>query len=129
MNAILITVIILGVLTLFCWLFKKSDTDWDLIGMEVASLVGIILSAIVLIVHIICLFSVKYDYGQFEAKRNAFEMTLNEARETGNQMEAASILRDVAQWNSELASRQYDNSTFVLGVYTDDRIETLKPIK
>ena len=127
MNTILITVILVTLLAFSIWLISK-DEYWD---NEVA-LIGIILlvtSIFLLGLHIISLSLMSYSYEQFEVKRGAFETTLNNAREVGNKLEAATILRDVAEWNTELASRKYDNTTYVFGMYTDDRIDTLNPIK
>lgn len=125
MNAILTTFILLALLALGIFLMRK-DWDWE------SGPIGLILvfaSAVLLFFHAVYVIAAPYDYGQFEAKRNAFETTLNEARATGNQMEAVAILKEVAEWNADLASRKYDNSTFLFGQYVDDRIETLKPIK
>jgi len=93
MNAILITIIILVVLALCIWVAGKTIDCSNAAPFICSGFLSIILG-LMLIAHIASLCTAAYSYGEFEAKRNAFEMTLNEARETGNQMEAASILFD-----------------------------------
>ena len=83
----------------------------------------------VAIFHFAVLLFVKYDYEKFLNKRNAFQQTLIEARENGREIESAAILQNVAEWNIDLAEYQYDNTTWLLDQYIDDRIMSLKPIK
>jgi len=82
-----------------------------------------------LLIHTIMWGLTTYDYYMFVVKRNAFEQTLSDSRENGNEYETAAIVKEVAEWNISLATRQYDNKTFYLDQYHDDRIEDLKPIK
>jgi len=101
-------------------------TKWDYEGL------GIIMCAIFglwLIMHSFCWGLVSYEYGLFVEKRNAFEQTLNEARNNGNEYETAAIVKEVAQWNQKLAEYKYDNKTIFFDQYIDDRIELLEPIK
>ena len=120
--------ILVGIITLCAWICSK-EYEWSLDGIAIFSLLVAILSSILLIIHIV-FFAIKpYTYGEFAARRSSFEQTLGNARINGNQYEIATIVRDIADWNIELASLQYSNSTDFLDQYIDDRIETLKPIK
>ena len=82
-----------------------------------------------LIPHSLVYFTQEYEFEKFVSKRNAFEETLNNARGNGRDLESAAIIKDVAQWNMELAEYQYMNSHWFLGQYIDDRIESLIPIR
>jgi len=70
-----------------------------------------------------------YDYNNFVEKRKAFIYTLEEARKSGNECEKASITKDIAYWNTELARLKYDNSTIMIDQYVDDRFDKLDFIK
>lgn len=120
--------ILVGIIALFIWIYSKEN-EWDLNWIALLSIFLVVLSSILLILHIV-FFAIKpYTYGEFAARRSSFEQTLGNARINGNQYEIATIVSDIADWNSELASLQYSNSTDFLDQYIDDRIETLKPIK
>ncbi len=82
-----------------------------------------------LIIHSIVWGLVSYEYGLFVEKRNSFEQTLKFARANGNKYESAAIVKEVAQWNIELAKYKYNNKTLFLDQYIDDRMESLEPIK
>ena len=70
-----------------------------------------------------------YNYEVWVKERESFVTTLNNSRESGRELESAAIIREVAQWNRELASLKYDNKTILLDEIIDDRIEDLEPIK
>ncbi len=102
----------------------KKSYDYDILGFFIASLSGLFM-----FFHLISWLSVSYEYGSFIAKRAAFEQTLNEARKANREYETAAIVKDVASWNSKLASMKYDNKTWLFDTYVDDRIEDVQPIK
>ena len=118
---VLTTLIILGVI-----LFKTVDeySDWGIVPMLLCGL-----SIPALMIHLPLWAMRSYEYEVFESQFNAFEQTLHEARKNGNELEAATMMRDVAEWNQQLAKYQYKNSTTFFDQYIDDRIETLEPIK
>lgn len=89
----------------------------------------LIFSSIILIVHIIAICMVNYEYESFVVRRGAFKNTLNNARKNGNQYETAAIVKNIAKWNTLLAGYKYDNTTLLGDQYIDDRINNLKPIK
>ena len=122
----MITLIILVVLLIIgIYLVKKHDFDgWDFVGIMLVIFAGI---SIILQLSVWGLRS--YNYEVFVAERNAFEQTLSEARKNNNPLEVAAIVSKVAEWNQELASSKYNNSTLFLDQYIDDRIDTLEPIK
>lgn len=101
-------------------------TKWD---YEVLGIIMCLIFGLWLIIHFFAWGLVSYKYGLFVEKRNAFEQTLQVARENGNEYETAAIVKDVAEWNQKLAEYKYDNKTIFLDQYIDDRIELLEPIK
>ena len=101
-------------------------TKWD---YEVLGIIMCLIFGLWLIIHFFAWGLVSYKYGLFVEKRNAFEQTLQFARENGNEYETAAIVKDVAEWNQKLAEYKYDNKTIFLDQYFDDRIELLEPIK
>ena len=70
-----------------------------------------------------------YEYEKFVVERNSFVESLEYARKKGNEIELASITREVSEWNKQLASSKYDNTVFLLSNYIDNRIQTLDPIR
>jgi hypothetical protein len=103
-----------------------------LIRHEIYDTQGILMCyvfSLLLLIHIFIIAISPYEYGLFVEKRNAFEKTLKNARENGNQYETAAITKEVVKWNQELAQRKYDNKTIFFDQYIDDRIELLEPIK
>jgi hypothetical protein len=117
---ILLAFIILGI-----YLAKTHDFDgWDFVGMMFATVGGICI-----VIHLLAWGLRSYDYELFFTQRQAFEMTLHDARQNNNPLEVATIVGKVAEWNEELASSKYNNSTLFLDQYIDDRIDTLEPIK
>ena len=117
---ILIVLITIGViLTLNYKYFKYED-----IGIVLVTTFGMYLT-----IHIIGWSTAKYSYNKFVVKRNAFIETLNNARKNNNIYEQAAIVKQISEWNTELADRKYDNNTFIFGDYFDNRIELLEPIK
>jgi len=98
--------------------------DYDLLGFTMCWIFGTWL-----VIHIVVLSLVSYNYGLFVTQRDAFEQTLKTAREYGNEYETAAIVKEVARWNINLAKAKYENNTIFLDQFIDDRIELLEPIK
>tara|TARA_R110000868_G_scaffold76573_5_gene220151 strand:- start:520 stop:888 length:369 start_codon:yes stop_codon:yes gene_type:complete len=117
---VLITLIALGIF---------SVNRYDSFLGEVGGILLSISAAIGLLFHLIAFGLVGYNFNQFVAQRDAFELTLNNSREGGNEYEAAAIIKEVATWNIQLAQMKYDNSTLLADQYIDDRVEDLEPIK
>ena len=61
-------------------------------------------------------------------ERNSFIESLENARENKNNIELASITKEIIDYNKELAMLKYQNNGF-LDCYIDDRIMDLKTIK
>ena len=120
----MITLIILVALVAIGWVVSVKSYDYEVIGTIVA-----VLSGIYLLVHLACIGLSSYDYEMFVVKRNAFSETLKSARENGNEYETAAIVKEVANFNTELASTKYNNKTIFLDQYIDDRFDSLTPIK
>lgn len=119
----MITLIVLIVLVIV-GIYLSTTWEYDALGFFMCAIFGIWL-----VIHSIALMIVTYDYNIFVEERNAFEYTLKESRENGNKYETAAIVKDVAEWNVELARYKYNNSTIFLDQYIDDRVELLEPIK
>lgn len=100
------------------------NTKYDISGIIIT-----VICSVFLILHCVGYFTASYNYEMFKTKRNSFEQTLQMARESGNPIETAAIIKDVSAWNQKLAALQYDNKTPFFNQYIDDRIESLKPIK
>lgn len=98
-------------------------------GFSLYGFLMVNIGSVMLIIHIICCSISSYNYDLFVTKRDAFELTLNNSRENGNELEAATIIRDVSKWNQKLASLKHNNSTLFFDPYIDDRINDLTPIK
>lgn len=120
---IIVLIVIIGFLALgIIMLHSYSDS------VSGSGIITILIFGVLLIIHLGLWIPRSYTYKVFEAKRNAFEQTLTEARKNNNPYELAAIVKDISDWNIELARNQYDNKTFLFNMYVDDRIETLKPI-
>jgi hypothetical protein len=121
MNMI-VTIILVALIAFGLWKERTDDYGTDYILL-------VLFSSAVLFFHLLFVGLASFDHGEFVAKRNAFESTLQNARESGSEMESAAILKEVSEWNQRLASRQFSNSQLLLDPYIDDRIDNLKPIK
>lgn len=120
----MITLIILVALVAIGWVVAVRSYDYEPQGAILA-----ILSGICLLIHLALIELKSYDYELFVVKRNAFAETLKSARENGNEYETAAIVKEVANFNAELASYKYNNKTIFLDQYIDDRFDSLEPIE
>lgn len=114
-----IAAIILGIRFINHW-----DDDYNMIGWVLS-----VVFVLVFIFNSIALMTVEYEYNIFKTKRDAFEQTLQNSRMSGNALESAAIVSEVAIWNIQLAEEKYDNNTYIWGNYISDKIESLEPIK
>jgi hypothetical protein len=87
-----------------------------------------ILSIIFLMMHIPIWLSSTYRYEMHIVERNSFIESLETARVNKNNIELASISKDILEYNKKLAILKYENTGF-LDCYIDDRLIELKPIK
>lgn len=122
----MVTLLFLTALAVICYLIYRSNEYHQL---EVLAIFGLLLLVIILPFHLLSWCTTGYAYEKFVQERNAFEQTLNNARNSGNQYETAAIVKDVAEWNQQLAVYKYKNNHWFFDQYIDDRIETLEPIK
>lgn len=120
----MITSIILLAITVLC-LIHVIKTDMD----NIFTFLGTLFFGLWFIIHILIILTQGYYFELFVEKRNSFEMTLQNSREKGNDLEAAAIVKEVAEWNMKLAEDKFDNKHWYLGQFVDDRIETLNPIE
>ena len=98
-------------------------------GVSALATVVSALAGAFLMLHIVAWSLQEHHHNLFVQKRNAFEMTLNNARENDRPLERAAITKKVADWNVELAERKYRNTIWAADPYIDDRINNLKPIE
>ena len=126
----MITGIILLVLAvLFIYLGNLLDSKYDYIGTSMGFIILGIIFSVWFVGHVVAILATSYNYNQLVVKRESFVLSLEESRKNGRELESASILREVVQFNQELASEKYNNKIWFLGQYIDDRIETLEPIR
>lgn len=118
----IILITLIGTIIAGVCVIKK--TDYELFGFWIT-----LVASIWIFIHLLGWGLKSYEYNVFETKRNAFEQTLKDARENGNQYESAAILKEVVEWNVLLAEYKYNNKTFLFDHYIDDRMELLEPIK
>jgi hypothetical protein len=119
----IITIILLAILLIGIYIANKSY-NFDLLGIVLSTVSGLYL-----VMHLLFWALASYDYNLFVEKRNSFVFTLESSRENKRDLESAAILKEISDWNQELASQKYNNTLFLLDDYIDDRIEYLEPIK
>lgn len=120
-----ILIILIAILILAILLAVYSESFLP----EIIGVMGAAITGFYLIFHLISWLSVEYSFNQWVLQRQAFVETLNESRKNGRELESAAIIQSVSAWNQDLAEKKYDNNTFLLGDYVDDRVADLKPIK
>ena len=118
------TGIILVIVFLIGLYLSQKSYNYEISGSLIA-----VFSGIYIFIHFLSISLVSYNYEIFVTHRTAFEQTLKDSRESGNELEAAAIIKEVAKYNVRLADQKYDNKTLFFDQYIDDRFEDLKPIK
>jgi hypothetical protein len=125
----MITVLILiALIALGAYTMNRLSDHYSLFGFEMASLIVVISCSAYLIIHLVLLFIAPYEYNDFKARRDSFEITLKDSRNNMTEFERAAILKEISYMNMTLASKKYYNTTF-FGQYVDDRFDSLEPIK
>jgi hypothetical protein len=126
----MITGIILLVLAiLFFYLGNLLHERYDYIGTSIVLVTFGVTFSVWFVFHVIGISMKSYSYNRLVVMRESFVTSLEESRESGRELESASILREVVQFNQRLASQKYNNKIWFLGQYIDDRIENLEPIR
>lgn len=118
--------ILLTLAVLFTVIAKKTNYE---VGLEIFSTISAGLFYFWALVHSICIFTADYDFEKLAVKRQSFVESLEYSRKNGKELESATILKEITDFNQQLASEKYDNNHWYLGQFIDDRIETLEPIK
>lgn len=98
---------------------------------ENATAIGIIFTIVSGIFLIIALISLITNPMEVESNINKFlatEASIEQARETGVDVENAAIQHKIIESNQWLAKKQYYNST-IFGLWIPDKVNSLKPIK
>lgn len=122
---IIILVIICGS---FYLVYGYNSLDFNEMLLFIGVTGGLI-GILCLAAHLLTWGFVEHSYNVWVERRTAFELTLNNARETGNQYEVAAIVKEVANWNESLAENKYLNTHWFFDQYIDDRVKDLEPIK
>lgn len=94
-------------------------------------LIGVVLSVIGVIGVLFCAFSIPVERAFFPAwaaEGTAIQNTIDEARESGGQIESAGLMLAAVKWNAELASKQHWNST-LFDLWIPDQVDAFKPIR
>jgi hypothetical protein len=87
----------------------------------------ILIFGVTLLVQMVMLTN-HYSCKQSMREREAFRKTLNEARKSGEKLENATILKDLADWNKFVVSVQMDNE-FWFDIYVPDAVDTMTLMK
>ncbi len=121
--------IILLVITLASIYLCSKTFYYDNMTLTTIGFILSILFGIWFLVHIVGWSLASYEYNILLAEREAFSYSLKSARESGNEYESATITKQVYEWNAKLTKGKYNNTTFLLDDWYDDRIENIEPIK
>ena len=98
---------------------------------ENSGAIGIILMVVSGMFLIIALISLITNSMKVESNINKFlatETSIEQARETGVDVENAAIQHKIIESNQWLAKEQYYNST-IFGLWIPDKVDNLKPIR
>ena len=96
-----------------------------------ATIIGVILMVASGMFLVISLISLLINPMEVESNINKFlatEASIEQARETGVDVENAAIQHKIIESNQWLAKEQYYNST-IFGLWIPDKVNSLKPIK
>ena len=123
MNGLIITAALVALIIIGVIIDKKS---------EYGSVFGIliyVLTGFMLIIHLICWSISGYQYHICLVERNAIQSTIDYGRTNEKYIESAAILSKISDFNKELAEYKYNNTTWILDCYIDDRVINMEPIK
>jgi len=115
--------LIIGLLIFVIGLLLLIFLHWEFLGTLFC-----VLSFVFILFHTPTWLLAERKYELTVIERNSIIETLEVARAKENNLELASITKEIIEFNKELAMWQYNNST-ELDCYIDDRIMNLKPIK
>jgi hypothetical protein len=87
-----------------------------------------VLTFLFLMIHIPTWLLASHKYERHIVERNSMIESLENARLNKNNLELTSILKDIIEYNKNLAILKYENTGF-LDCYIDDRFIELKSIK
>ena len=102
---------------------KSRDDNTTIIGI-----ILIVVSGMFLIITLISLITNSMEIKSNINKFLATEASIEQARETGVDVENAAIQHKIIESNQWLAKEQYYNST-IFGLWIPDKVNSLKPIK
>jgi hypothetical protein len=120
----ILAIILLVLFVVGIWLERRT-WDYDVLGALMAVISGILLlcHALALILHPL---EIKSNLIKYEATK----VTLQTARENNTDpLERAAIVKQVSQWNEQIASWQYYNSMWFFDQYIPDEVDDVEPIQ
>jgi hypothetical protein len=129
MSLLIFTLLLAVIFIVLFWAAYKSLDNYDTIAPYMLSSSGAFIAFIWMCINISVLLTLEYSYDQWVIQRNAFEISLNEARQQENNIELASLTREVTEWNIQLARNKFANEHWYFGMYVSDRVKELQPIK
>lgn len=95
------------------------------VSSVIAGLSGIILFCALIRMGI----TYTHDYNVINIRKNSLQFVLDMQRKAGNAIENAAISKDIYEFNTELAMYKYRNSGAWLGIFYDDKVLTIQPVK
>ena len=94
---------------------------------EEVGFIFLVVFSISLLIQLI-MFTNHYSVKKRVAEREAFRVTLDNARANGTELENATILKDVAEWNEWLVGVKMDNE-FWYDMYIPNDVDTMTLLK
>lgn len=122
--------IVLIILSAICLLFiflSRKYYRYD--NLVIFTTTMYLVTSIFIFFHILFWSIRGYEYNVFVAKREAFVLTLESARKSGNEIELAAVVSKISEWNESLFKFKVNRKTFLIRDYTDPRIMKLEPIR
>lgn len=115
----IVLLIIIGVV-----IAKKSQTDWEFVGIVIAGL-----NIILLFIHVSTWAFVPVSFDRFVAKHNQLQIDLDNSRNSDDSYERVAILQVITRHNQVIAENKQLNKNWFYDQYIDDRVDSLKTIE
>ena len=100
---------------------------WDNEGWHIFGALTSIVGGVTLFLMILGVWGQQMDTMSMHEKRDAIQMSYDHAREHG-ELETATIAKDIAEFNKDLAEYKYWNKSIWYGIFYHDSIEDVEPI-
>lgn len=104
----------------------SERTKWG--GMDrICSSLGFI-SFTIFVFLLFCHIAVQFNTATYATEREALQQTYEQSREL-NEFERATVTKDIAEFNKQLAIDKYWNSTWMFGWWINDDVDNIEPIR